>query len=612
MPMPTPTARFSALLQLLLSALSICLPLYRAEAADIALTVTLTSVDDRVNVQVKNSGKDPAAAVAMTVTLAERTYEQPLISELPAGESIATTVDVDAPRVQGSYPLYALIHYRNGAAELTSAHVGIFNVQREAVMAHECQKLDRFVRSGARYTLTPPADSKPTLFAGPEFKVTRLAGPTEFSVEKEPVLGSLQLQSSVFAVFERHSTRLHETAICRGTLSVPNSVHARSLFPTWFVVLLLAGAFGMSFIWHRRAQETGSGEARQLYLLRSRAAFVLSAWSIFLLFYRCFPALPELLVKVFWSSFGGETASSLERWIQPLFLDSANYAPFFHFLADPLLLYLLLAHYYFLRRAAARGNAPIEDKLYSLIAICFASLTRTRRTLPVPGAHIAGRALLVKAIFLPLLGSWMISTALSLIQIVADPAATGDWLYRFSYHSLLLIDVTIFAASYFIELPRLKNQIRSVEPTILGWTVCLACYPPLNDLLLIPIDHALFGYNPEWGAIVRGIVSTLIILLWAVYVWATVSLGWKASNLTHRGIVQHGPYRYCRHPAYAAKLTIWTLSGIFLGTMTVPLLAALLSLYGLRMWTEERHLAIDAEYRAYMKRVPWRVLPYRW
>ena len=601
----------------MLCALAWLLPLASAVADDISLVVTLSSVDDHVSVRVKNTGRDPARAVSLTITLADRSYEHPLVAELAAGTSVATTIDVDVPRIQGSYPVYALVHYRNGTIELSSAHVGMFNVRREAVMPHECPTLDRFVRSVSTYKLLPPADSTARLFVGPEYLTEQhtLDGRAhQFSVRPSALVaqaGTLQIQSSIFAVFERHSTRLHETAICRGVLTHPVKIHAHSLFPTWVVTLILVGSLTGSFIWHRQSQETSSVEQRHRQLLRCRAAFVVAAWSLFLLFYRLFPLFPDLALRSIRSVFPHSAGvNTLERSIQPLFLDSGNYAPFFHLLADPLYLYLLCAHYFFLRRTIPSGGG--EDKLYSLIAVLFASVDRKRRALPIPGAAIAARAFLVKAVFLPLLGSWMLSTGLNLVQIVSSPAASGDWLYRVSYHSLLLIDVTVFCASYFLEVPRLRNQIRSVEPTLLGWFVCLACYPPLNDLLLIPIDHPLLGYAPDWGGVVRGIVSTIIIALWAIYVWATLALGWKASNLTHRGIVKGGPYRFCRHPAYAAKLTIWLLSGIFLGTMTIPLLTALVALYGLRMWTEERHLAIDAEYRAYMKAVPWRVLPYRW
>ena len=48
-----------------------------------------------------------------------------------------------------------------------------------------------------------------------------------------------------------------------------------------------------------------------------------------------------------------------------------------------------------------------------------------------------------------------------------------------------------------------------------------------------------------------------ILALTVIYVWATVMFGARFSNLTHRGIITSGPYRFTKHPAYAAKNIAW-------------------------------------------------------
>ena len=47
------------------------------------------------------------------------------------------------------------------------------------------------------------------------------------------------------------------------------------------------------------------------------------------------------------------------------------------------------------------------------------------------------------------------------------------------YHALFVVDVMFFRGGYGVEHPWLRNEIRSVEPTLLGWLVALLCYPPL-------------------------------------------------------------------------------------------------------------------------------------
>ena len=48
----------------------------------------------------------------------------------------------------------------------------------------------------------------------------------------------------------------------------------------------------------------------------------------------------------------------------------------------------------------------------------------------------------------------------------------------------------------------------------------------------------------------------------AIYASASVALNFKASNLTHRGIIATGPYRFIRHPAYICKNMAWWIGSI--------------------------------------------------
>ena len=45
------------------------------------------------------------------------------------------------------------------------------------------------------------------------------------------------------------------------------------------------------------------------------------------------------------------------------------------------------------------------------------------------------------------------------------------------------------------------------------------------------------------------------------------TIGPRFSNLTHRGILTHGPYAWSKHPAYLSKNLFWWLSSLpFLAT----------------------------------------------
>ena len=106
-----------------------------------------------------------------------------------------------------------------------------------------------------------------------------------------------------------------------------------------------------------------------------------------------------------------------------------------------------------------------------------------------------------------------------------------------------------------------------------------------------------------------------------VYTWASVSLNFKASNLTHRGIVARGPYGFVRHPAYVCKNLAWWIGlqpalwgAVHASPMNAVLVAGSMCgwswIYALRALTEERHLrSVDGEYDRYCQRVRYRFIP---
>ena len=103
--------------------------------------------------------------------------------------------------------------------------------------------------------------------------------------------------------------------------------------------------------------------------------------------------------------------------------------------------------------------------------------------------------------------------------------------------------------------------------------------------------------------------AAILIFLTAIYAWATVAFGLRFSNLTYRGILTNGPYRFTRHPAYLSKNLYWWFATMpfftTTGTLTdavrnTTLLALVSAVYYWRAKTEEKHLAAeDAKYRDY-------------
>ena len=181
------------------------------------------------------------------------------------------------------------------------------------------------------------------------------------------------------------------------------------------------------------------------------------------------------------------------------------------------------------------------------------------------------------------------------------------------YDGFYFLDVGVAALGYLLSLRIIDSHLRSAEPTTLGWVVALACYEPFWSV--IGRQYLAYETPYTWGAwlwnhpLAYALWGSLILLLVAVYVWATVAFGTRFSNLTHRGIITGGPYRWTKHPAYLAKNLSWWLmyipflapGGAAMQLRSCLLLAGLNLVYLLRARTEERHLARDPDYVAYAR-----------
>ncbi|HEX8554094.1 MAG TPA: isoprenylcysteine carboxylmethyltransferase family protein, partial [Sphingomonas sp.] len=193
-------------------------------------------------------------------------------------------------------------------------------------------------------------------------------------------------------------------------------------------------------------------------------------------------------------------------------------------------------------------------------------------------------------------------------QAVASPQGFSIWLIDFMF----TVDVAFACVGYILTLRPLDSHIRSANPHAQAWMAALICYPPF--ILMNP--GGPLDYHPgtaDWTTWLAGhpwllaIWGAVLVGLTAIYAWATVAFGPRFSNLTHRGILTHGPYAWSRHPAYLTKNLYWWLATIpLLSTASLvdaaratALLAIVSGVYYWRALTEERHLGEDPAYQAY-------------
>ncbi|PDS81539.1 isoprenylcysteine carboxylmethyltransferase family protein [Rhizobium sp. L43] len=226
------------------------------------------------------------------------------------------------------------------------------------------------------------------------------------------------------------------------------------------------------------------------------------------------------------------------------------------------------------------------------------------------------RLLAIKCFFLVL----MFSAGMAALSDFADkpawayPPLSAAW-FEGLMRLALLLDVVLAAGGYIATFKLFGWHVRATETTALGWLVCLICYEPFFST----ISHAFvpYGDGPGWETVIRE--GSAVFILWsvatlfcsAVYVWATIAFGPRFSNLTHRGIITSGPYRFLKHPAYVAKNISWWLfaapsfiaSGLTEGLARAGMLAIVSLIYIMRARAEERMLSRDSAYLDYAESV---------
>lgn len=196
-----------------------------------------------------------------------------------------------------------------------------------------------------------------------------------------------------------------------------------------------------------------------------------------------------------------------------------------------------------------------------------------------------------------------------------DPVAAVS-AHRFGFidvfiDSIWFIDVAFSCTGYFLTFRLFDSHIRTAEPTVLGWLACLLCYGTFYGMLttsFTPYEDGLY-----WGhwlgnePLLMGLWAIPVVFLLGTYVLGTVQFGIRFSNLTHRGIITNGPFRFTKHPQYISKNVAWwfisvpfiNASGTEEAIRHCLMLVTMNVVFYYRAKTEERHLSLDPVYREY-------------
>ncbi|HVN72754.1 MAG TPA: isoprenylcysteine carboxyl methyltransferase [Desulfomonilia bacterium] len=219
---------------------------------------------------------------------------------------------------------------------------------------------------------------------------------------------------------------------------------------------------------------------------------------------------------------------------------------------------------------------------------------------------------LVKTFFLAIMFSFLVNN-INFIKMhgLIKSLSSFRLFYDYAYNLIFTVDLAFVCGGYLLTLRIFDSHMRSVEPTVLGWMAAVICYKPfwgfIYNSYLNYDDNLYWGdwlWTHQYGYIIWG---SAILFLLSVYLYATIPFGIRFSNLTHRGILTNGPYRFMKHPAYLSKnLSWWLISIPFISRVSLSdaaknsiLLLILNIIYYIRAITEERHLSKDPTYVHY-------------
>jgi protein-S-isoprenylcysteine O-methyltransferase Ste14 len=177
---------------------------------------------------------------------------------------------------------------------------------------------------------------------------------------------------------------------------------------------------------------------------------------------------------------------------------------------------------------------------------------------------------------------------------------------------IMFLALGVYAFGYMVESKALKTNIQSVDETFMGWLVCIICYVPFFTFICYVIPMATREYEFFINQEITAIVRSFLLLVMSFKISAIFTLGAKSSNLTNRGVVTSGIYKWIRHPHYLCKLIVWwtcSLPTLWQHPLLIGGMIFWTVIYVLRALTEEQHLMKDEAYVVYMKEVKWRFVP---
>lgn len=585
-------------------AVSLFFLVQQASAQAITLTLSTRSINNTLSVAIENNSHQKVFIDSLSIEVDTQKYRKNLLEYLAPSIKKEFTFTIRNPNLPGAYPLITTLRYIHKGELLSMHHVSRLSFNQEVPLRNHCIIEETAIHTKGALRISTSKAGSWRLIVPEEARITSVSRTDNLMVVhiKSKIKGFAN-QYPLFALLEETHNGIHYTDFCKGTLFLITdepSENRKGRIPSPILFSSMLFFFAVALLVSFKELDR-QRLPRALFRYTSRMLFIT-------LFYLIFKNIDRWLTYslryIHWKPYHTFTQVLIDN------VNGGNFHNFFQYFIDPYVIgcaLLLFPYFYWFDT-----RKIIEQDKYASVMKTLLSLPNTltkKRLYWNKNSKLGILTIIIKCFFIPLMVSWSINS----FTEISSSLRSFQWNFlavnAFLVQLFILVDTTIFSFRYLTESEHLKNEIRSVEPTVLGWIVCLWCYPPFNSFTFRPFDFYILRINIAYPSWVHPMATIVITALWGIFVWASVALGFKASNLTNRGIVTRGPYRFCRHPAYMAKVSIWLIQGLFFGQFGIFILFGFILIYWVRAWTEERHLSLDPDYIAYKKKVRWWFIP---
>ena len=201
--------------------------------------------------------------------------------------------------------------------------------------------------------------------------------------------------------------------------------------------------------------------------------------------------------------------------------------------------------------------------------------------------------------------------------------SSGDlgWVWAWVYIAVGVALLTINALVILPTDPELAAERSRIAENTKGWdriAVVLIFISGAGVFLVAGLDER-FGWSPPLATAIHIVALAAAVLAQAVFIWAMASNKFFAATVRiqeERGhvVASSGPYRFVRHPGYAANIITMFAVSLLLGSLWALIPAALYAVaLIIRTALEDKTLITELPgYAEYAQRVRYRLIPAIW